>query len=76
MDLPMKVKYSVSGLDCPHCAARLEELISKAEGIDSAKVNFLSEKVTVVSDLPAVELLATVRDAARAFSASVKIEEL
>ena len=72
----MKTKFSVVGLDCPNCAAKLEGLIAKADGIDSAKINFLSEKLTVESDLPAAELLAAVRETAKAFSAKVKIEEL
>ena len=72
----MKTKFSVNGLDCPNCAAKLEGMIAKVEGIDSAKINFLSEKLTVESDLPAAELLAAVRETAKAFSAKVKIEEL
>ena len=72
----MKTKYSVVGLDCPNCASKLEGMIAKVEGIDSAKINFLSEKLTVESDLPAAELLAAVRETAKAFSAKVKIEEL
>ncbi len=72
----MKTKYSVKGLDCPNCAAKLEGLIAKADGIDSAKINFLSEKLTVESDLPAAELLAVIREAAKAFPEKVSIDEL
>ena len=50
----MKVKYHVEGLDCPHCAARLEKMLSEAPGIDSAKINFLTERITVESDLSAL----------------------
>ena len=72
----MKTKYSVTGLDCPNCAAKLEGMLGKTEGIDSAKINFLSEKLTVESSLPSGELLAAVRETAKAFSSKVKIEEL
>ena len=72
----MKTKYSVTGLDCPNCAAKLEGMLGKTEGIDSAKINFLSEKLTVESELPKDELIAAVRKTAQAFSAKVKIEEL
>ena len=72
----MKTKYSVVGLDCPNCAAKLEGMIAKVEGIDSAKINFLSEKLTVESDLPAAELLAVIREAAKAFPEKVSIDEL
>ncbi len=72
----MKTKYSVTGLDCPNCAAKLEGMLGKTEGITSAKINFLSEKLTVESDLPSDQLLAAVRKTAQAFSAKVKIDEL
>jgi len=72
----MKTKYSVKGLDCPNCAAKLEAIIAKANGIDSAKINFLSEKLTVESELPSAELLAVIREAAKAFPEKVTIDEL
>ena len=72
----MKTKFSVTGLDCPNCAAKLEGMIGKTAGVDSAKINFLSEKLTVESELPAAELLAAIRETAKAFSAKVKIDEL
>ncbi|MBP5428401.1 MAG: heavy-metal-associated domain-containing protein [Clostridia bacterium] len=72
----MKTKFSVTGLDCPNCAAKLEGLIGKVKGIDSAKINFLSEKLTVESDLPAGDLLAAIREAAKAFPDKVTIDAL
>ena len=72
----MKIKYSVVGLDCPNCAAKLEGMLGKTEGIDSAKINFLSEKLTVESELGSDELLAAIRKTAQTFSAKVKIDEL
>ena len=43
----MKKKFKTTGLDCGHCAARLEEALNKISGIESAKVNFLTQKVTI-----------------------------
>ena len=71
----MKFKYDVTGLDCPNCAAKLASMIEAKEGIDSAKINFLTEKLTVESTLDEVELLKTVTETAKAFSKSVKIEK-
>ena len=71
----MKFKYNVTGLDCPNCAAKLASMIEAKEGIDSAKINFLTEKLTVESTLDEVELLKTVTETAKAFSKSVKIEK-
>lgn len=72
----MKTKYSVNGLDCPNCAAKLEGMLAKVDGINSAKINFLSEKITVESDLPDDVLLARVSETAKAFSPKVTVAKL
>ncbi len=72
----MKTKFVIQGLDCPNCAAKLEGLLAKEEGIASAKINFLTEKVTVESELAPDVLLALVRKTALAFSGSVKIDPI
>lgn len=41
----MKAKYKIEGLDCANCAAKIEEAISKLDGVNSVRVSFLSEKV-------------------------------
>ena len=71
----MKVKFTITGLDCPNCAAKLAGLMEKLDGVDSAKINFLTEKLTVESTLDEVELLKTVTETAKAFSKSIKIEK-
>ena len=43
----MKKKFKITGLDCGHCASRLEEALNKISGIENAKVNFLTKKVTI-----------------------------
>ena len=63
----MKIKYHVEGLDCPHCASRLEKMLSEAEGIKEAKINFLTEKITVESDLSDEALDALVARVAEMF---------
>ena len=70
----MKLKFSITGLDCPNCAAKLSAMLEKEEGIDSAKINFLTEKVTVETALTESDALALVRATAAKFSKSVVIE--
>ncbi|MBP3606311.1 MAG: cation transporter [Clostridia bacterium] len=70
----MKLKFSITGLDCPNCAAKLSAMLEKEEGIDSAKINFLTEKVTVETALAESDALALVRATAAKFSKSVVIE--
>ena len=71
----MKIKYSVTGLDCPNCAAKLAAMIEGAEGIMSAKINFLTEKLTVESDLDEECVISLARSCAKAFDKSVKVEK-
>ena len=71
----MKTKFNVIGLDCPNCAAKLAKMIEDKDGVESAKINFLTEKLTVESTLDESSLYKLVTDAARAFSKSVKIEK-
>lgn len=70
----MKIKYSITGLDCPNCAAKLSAMIEAKDGIDSAKINFLTEKLTVETSLGAEEALTLVKACGAAFSSKVVIE--
>ena len=46
----MKKVFKVKDLDCANCAAKVEEGIKKLPGITDAKVNFLTQKMTIESD--------------------------
>ena len=46
------IVYRVAGLDCPHCAAEIEEAVSKLEGVSAAAVNLVKESLTVETVLP------------------------
>ena len=69
----MKIKYDITGLDCPNCAAKLAAMISGKDGIDGAKINFLTEKLTVESSLDEEAVYKIAQEAAKAFSKAVKI---
>ena len=70
----MKFKYTIEGIDCPNCAAKLASMMEKQDGVDSAKINFLSEKLTVESSLEESELLALLRKTAKAFESGITIK--
>ena len=46
----MKKVYKVKDLDCANCAAKVEAGIKKIPGVTDAKVNFLTQKMTIESD--------------------------
>lgn len=70
----MKFKFTITGLDCPNCAAKLAEIISKKEGISLAKINFLTERLTVESELSEGEVLSVLKAAGKAFSPDIVVE--
>lgn len=71
----MKLKYTITGLDCPNCAAKLASQMSDIEGIESAKINFLTEKLTVETTLDEATALELLSKKATAFEKGVKIEK-
>lgn len=71
----MKQKFTITGLDCPNCAAKLAKIMESLEGVTSAKINFLTEKLTVESDLSESELVPLLSKAATDFERGVKIEK-
>jgi copper chaperone CopZ len=71
----MKQKFTITGLDCPNCAAKLAKIMENLEGVTSAKINFLTEKLTVESDLSESELIPLLSKAATDFERGVKIEK-
>ena len=71
----MKLKYTITGIDCPNCAAKLAGIMSGKEGIVSAKINFLTEKLTVETELSENDVYVLLSDTAKSFSKSIKIEK-
>lgn len=46
----MKKTYMLEDLDCANCAAKMEEAVKKIDGVKSASVNFLAQKMTLEAD--------------------------
>ena len=51
----MKIKAKLHDLCCANCAAKIEEKISKTDGVESVTVNFLTEKMILVADDDKIE---------------------
>ena len=71
----MKQRFTITGIDCPNCAAKLAKNIESREGVASCKINFLSEKLTVESELSYDALISLIEKECRAFSPDVKLEK-
>ncbi|MBQ9841177.1 MAG: cadmium-translocating P-type ATPase [Erysipelotrichaceae bacterium] len=51
------MKFKVTGLDCAHCAAKLEHELQKVDGITSLTVDFMGQKIICESEMDEHELL-------------------
>lgn len=52
----MRKTYKIE-VDCANCAAKVEDAISKIDGVDACKVNFMTQKLILDCDadkLPAI----------------------
>ncbi|MGN1404537.1 MAG: cation transporter [Ruminococcus sp.] len=53
----MRKVYRMENLDCANCAAKMEAAIQKLEGVQSATVSFMTQKLTIEAeeaDLPKI----------------------
>ena len=45
----MRKSFKLDEIDCANCALKLEDAIKKLDGVDDAKVNFLTQKLTLTA---------------------------
>ena len=51
----MKKTYKLIDLDCANCAAKMENAIKKIDGVENAKVSFMTQKLTIEADEAALD---------------------
>ena len=56
-------QYSVTGMSCAACAARVEQAVSKLEGVSSCSVSLLTNSMGIEGTASQEEILQAVRDA-------------
>ena len=50
-----KASYEIEGLSCAACAVRVEKAVTQLAGVQSANVNFATNKLNIVMDNPELE---------------------
>ncbi|MEG0779186.1 MAG: heavy metal-associated domain-containing protein [Oscillospiraceae bacterium] len=55
----MKKTYRLQDLDCANCAAKMERAIQKIDGVESAVVNFMTQKLTIEAEEARLEDILT-----------------
>lgn len=58
----MRKVYKLENLDCAHCAANLEAAVQKLDGVKSAAVNFMAQRMIVEAELEAEELTKRIKE--------------
>lgn len=46
----MKKVYKLEDLDCANCAAKMERAIAKIDGVTSASVSFMTQRLSIEAD--------------------------
>ena len=46
----MKKRFAMTDLDCANCAAKMETAIRKIDGVETATVSFMTQKLTIEAD--------------------------
>lgn len=73
----MKSKFKIKGLDCANCAAELERAIQKIDGIDSAVISFMTERMELeYNDSEKDQIMEKVRKVIKKEEPDVTIEEI
>nr|WP_283245472.1 cation transporter [Congzhengia minquanensis] len=62
----VKKTFLLEDLDCAHCAAKIEDAVSKIDGVEKATVNFLKSNITV--EAPEEAFSVIMKKAAKAVS--------
>lgn len=63
--------YRLKNLDCANCAAKMERAIGKIEGVTSAQISFMTQRLTLEAD---EEKLSEVLEKAKACIAKIEPE--
>ena len=73
----IKKEFILEGLGCANCAAKIEDKVSKINGINSANVNFLTKTLTLEIGESSItqELISVITDIVQKIEAHVKVKE-
>ena len=61
----MKKIYQLENLDCANCAAKIENAIRKINGVTSASVSFMTQKLMIETDAELDQIMEEVKKVIR-----------
>ena len=73
----MKSKFKIKELDCANCAAELERAIQKVDGVESANISFMTQKMELEYDeTRKEEIIKNIKKVIKKEEPDVTIEEV
>ena len=73
----MKSKFKIKELDCANCASQLERAIQKIDGVESANISFMTQKMELEYDeTRKEEIMKNVKKVIKKEEPDVTIEEV
>ncbi len=70
----MKKTIKLEGLDCAHCAAKIEKKVSGMKGVDSCSVNFLTAKMILEVEELSDEMFNEIKKVVNKFEPDVEVK--
>ncbi len=76
-EIMTKKTYKLNELDCANCAAKIEDGISRIEGVESVTVNYMTQKMVVeVNDQKLKEIVEKAQKVIKKVDPAVRLAEL
>ncbi|MFV0558435.1 MAG: heavy metal translocating P-type ATPase [Enterococcus sp.] len=72
----MKLNYQIRGLDCAHCANKIQTAVAKIPLVETVTVDFLHEKLTIVTSGGEEPIETQVRQVIKKIEPTVEINSL
>ncbi len=69
----MEKIFILDGLDCANCAAKIEEAVSKLDGVENVSVSFMTQRMTF--EIENEEKLKEIKDLIKKIESDVDIIE-
>ena len=72
----MRITFTLKGLECPNCAAKIEDRVQKLDGIAEAKLNFMTQSLVLCPspECEGTDFLPIITDIVHTFEPDVIIK--
>ena len=72
----MKKTFKLVGLDCAHCASKIETAVNDLEGVSAATVNFMKTKKVIEGDEASFDsIIDKAKDIVKKFEPDVVVKK-